>query len=84
MFEVCHTTFQFFVDVHRSRNCAHSPRSDTEVIQRFFGCLYQAGMVCQPKVVVGAKIQYFSAVHHQPGALGRAEGADVVIQSFLF
>ena len=41
-------------------------------------------MVGQPKVVVRAEVEHFLAVHHQPGALRRADGADAVVQALRF
>ena len=54
---------------------------DAQLIDGLFGGRDQAGMIRQAQVVVGAEIEHFLAVHHQPGALRRADGADAVIQA---
>jgi hypothetical protein len=40
-------------------------------------------MIGQSEIIVGAKIQALPAIHHQPGALGAADGANTVEQTGL-
>ncbi len=48
------------------------------------GGLHELRMVCQPEIVVRAEVEHILAIHHQPCALRRADGADAVIQALLF
>ena len=83
-FECCQAPFQLQVQVHRPGNRAHRCRANAIFIHRFLGSLHQARVVGQAQVIVRAKIQHPFAIHHQPGALRRAERADAVVQPGIF
>jgi hypothetical protein len=40
-------------------------------------------MVGEAQVIIGAEVEGFLAVNHQPGALRAANGADAVVQACL-
>jgi len=75
---------QLQVQVHGAGDGAHCAWSGAVLIQRLLGGRHHLRMVGQPEVVVRAEVKHALTVHHQPGALRRAERADTVIQSSGF
>ena len=76
--------FQFEVQAGRPGDGADCRRADAHLIRGFFGGCHDLRVVCQPQVVVRAEVEHLFPIHHQPGALRRADGADAVVQALAF
>jgi len=83
-FESGHALFELKMQGHRAGDAAHRARTNAITLHCFCRSLHEAGVVCQTKVVIRAKIQHFFSVHHQPGALRRIERADAVVKTGVF
>ncbi len=72
---------QLDVERHRPGNAAHRAGANAVVVNGLLGGGAHAGMVGQPQVVVGAKVEQAAAVDGHPGVHRRVEGANVVIKT---
>ncbi len=68
----------------RAGDGAHRGRADAIAAGRILGGLHQFGVIGQSQVIVRAKIEHPLSIHHQPAALGRAQGADAVVEAGIF
>ena len=61
----------------RAGDGAHGSGPHAPVVDGALGCLLDRGVVGQPEIVVGAKVEHLLSVHGHPGAGRRTHGADV-------
>ena len=62
----------------------HRGGTDAESFNRVLRRPFQTFVIRQPQLVVGAKVEHAFAIHDNPCALRRLDGADVVIKVVLF
>ena len=77
IFEFCDGPFEFLVDGERSGDGAHRRRPGTEAVDGGFGGVFQAVVVGQAEIVVGAEVEHFFVVYGHPRAGWRVDGAQV-------
>ena len=62
-------------------NGAHRARPNAKLLHCLSGCLNQSGVICQPKIVIGAKIEHLFAVNDHGRTLGGVHRGYVVVKS---
>ena len=71
------------MQVHGAGDRAHRSRTDAVFPRRFLCRLDNLRVVGQPEIVIRAEVEHILAIHRQPGALGRADRADAVVQALF-
>ena len=77
--ELCEPLLQLDMQICGAGNRADRSRSYAIFFRRLLCCFDDPGMVGQAEIVVRAEVEHVLSIHHQPGALRRANRADAVV-----